>query len=93
MLKRPTLTAPLTLNVTVARCAGPAGFIPPPVMVSIKVPARVTELVVMLRVEVAPPVAGMTGLGLNLATAPNGNPLMERFTGELGPLSAVNVTP
>jgi hypothetical protein len=61
-------------------------------MVSIKVPARVVGLVVMLRVEAAPLVAGVTGLGLNLATAPIGNPLTERFTGEPYPLRSVNVT-
>jgi hypothetical protein len=93
MPKRPTLPAPLTLNATVARYVAPVAFIPFPVMVSTKVPARVVGLVVMLRVEVAPLAVGMTGLGLILATAPTGNPLTERFTGKLYPLSAVNVTP
>jgi hypothetical protein len=61
-----------------------------PVMVSVKVPVGVLELVVTLMVLVPEP--PLIGFGLNEALAPEGSPLALNVTLAVKPLSGVTVT-
>lgn len=60
-----------------------------PVMVSVKVPSAVPELVVTLMVLPDPP---LIGFGLNEALAPEGRPLTLRVTLPVKAPTAVTVT-
>lgn len=60
-----------------------------PVMVSVKVPSAVLELVVTLMVLPDPP---LIGFGLNEALAPEGRPLTLRVTLPVKAPTAVTVT-
>lgn len=60
-----------------------------PVMVSVKVPSVVLELVVTLMVLPDPP---LIGFGLNEALAPEGRPLTPRVTLPVKAPTAVTVT-
>jgi hypothetical protein len=65
---------------------------PVPVIVMLEVPAGVLVLVVTVSVLVAPPVVGVTELGLKAPPAPEGHPALVRETGLLNPFTLVRVT-
>ncbi len=74
----------MMVNVTVVLCV----FAPPvPVIVRVNVPCALRTETVNVDVPV-----GTTELGLNVAVAPGGSPLTERFTGALKPPIEVTVT-
>ena len=60
-----------------------------PLILTAKVPVDVDALVLIVNVDVPPPV---TELGLKLAVEPDGNPRTENVTVPLKPLRAVTVT-
>jgi hypothetical protein len=77
----------VTTSATVVEWVIAAESVPTPVIVRVYVPAGVLLTVAIDSAGDAP---GVAGFGLKVALAPEGNPLTEKFTGELYPFLPVS---